>query len=67
MNQKQLNPYPYQNFTCDNCQSEFRNETTYSLAPSLDQAEGYSTYCSDCVKIGEEEKTKSKNNKKTKS
>ena len=47
----QLNPYPYQNFTCDNCQSEFRNETTYSEAPNLDQAEGYSTYCSDCVGI----------------
>ena len=62
----QLNPYPYQKFACDNCQSEFRNETAYSIAPNLDQAERYSTYCSDCVGIIEK-KTLSKKTKKPKS
>ena len=46
---KKLNPYPHQDFACDNCQSECQQETLYSLAPNLSQLKRYHTYCSDCA------------------
>ncbi|MCE8162793.1 MAG: hypothetical protein I3273_01505 [Candidatus Moeniiplasma glomeromycotorum] len=58
MNQS-LNLYSYQNFTCDKCGEEFQQETAYSYAPDLDQAEGYYTYCENCV-----EKPKGRKSKK---
>ena len=65
MNQE-LNYYPYQNFACDKCGNEYQNETAYSVAPSLDQAKGYSTYCSNCVKISDGETKKQPTSRKSK-
>jgi len=59
----QLNRFLKVNFACDKCGGEFQHDTAYSLAPSLDQAEGYSTYCVNCVRV-EKEKTKTKNKTK---
>jgi len=44
-----INPYPYTNFTCDNCQSEYEKEMAYSIARNLKELNRYPTYCSDCV------------------
>lgn len=64
------NYYPHQDFICDNCQSEFQDETAYSSAPNLEQAEEYATYCANCVEISNREKPKqpisSKKKKQTK-
>jgi hypothetical protein len=49
--QPKLNPYTYTNFTCDNCQSEYKQETAYSYAPNLKELDRYHTYCSDCFNI----------------
>lgn len=46
---EKLNPHPYANFTCDNCQSEYEQETAYSVARNLKELKNYPTYCSDCV------------------
>lgn len=66
----ELNYYSHQTFICDNCQSEFQNETAYSQSPSLEKAEKYSTYCSNCVEIINREirkqSTLSQKKKKTK-
>ena len=61
---KNLKPYPNTNFTCDNCQAEFHQETAYSPAPNLSEVDGYYTYCANCVKPSK--KTQSKNKKPSK-
>jgi hypothetical protein len=51
------------NFTCDNCQKSFQNETAYSPATNLDELDYQPTYCINCIEIIKEKprkKTKSK-------
>lgn len=64
MIQERLKPYPNTNFICDSCQGEFRNETTYSPAPNLSEAEEYTTYCANCIESTQKPPNKSKNLKK---
>lgn len=51
---KQLNPHPNQDFFCDSCQKEFRDQTAYSPTMS-----GYleKTYCLNCVETKKEVET----------
>ena len=44
---KKLNPYAPVDFTCDNCQKEFKNAVAYSPALNSDQLT--ETYCNGCV------------------
>ena len=61
---QKLNPYRFQNFTCDNCQEDYEQKTAYSPAPNLEQLDDYYTYCSNCVEINKEEKPKQSSKKK---
>jgi len=63
---QKLNPYRFQNFTCDNCQEDYEQKMAYSPAPNLEQLDDYYTYCSNCVEINKEEKPKQSSKKKTK-
>jgi hypothetical protein len=63
---KQLNPYHYQNFTCDNCQEDYEKKTAYSHAPNLEQLDDYYTYCENCVGVNHKETKKQPSKKKTK-
>lgn len=45
-----LIPYYPLNFICDNCGDEYRQDTAYSYARSLDEINDYRTYCRGCVR-----------------
>jgi hypothetical protein len=45
----QLKPYFLKGFGCDNCGSEYYDETAYSYAPSMKEINDYRTYCSNCI------------------
>jgi hypothetical protein len=51
--QAQLNPHSHQDFTCDNCQKKFHNETAYS--PTQGSSFLAETYCANCVETEGEE------------
>jgi hypothetical protein len=54
----QLNRFIKISFVCDKCQGKFIQDTVYSPNPNLEQLK--ETYCADCAKIIEKEKTKIK-------
>jgi hypothetical protein len=54
----QLYPYSHINFTCDNCQGEYEEETAYSVARNLKELNQHHTYCKKCVEISETEYSK---------
>jgi len=63
---QQLNPYRFQNFTCDNCQEDYEQKKAYSPAPNLVQLDHYYTYCSNCMEVKPEETKKQPSKKRTK-